>query len=53
MTSAEMITAALLKKKAVVHVRQSTQSQVMTALDHRALQEKLLALRAATTEDLP
>jgi hypothetical protein len=33
MTSAEMIPAALLKKKAVVYVRQSTQSQVMTNLE--------------------
>jgi len=30
MTSAEMIPAIILKRKAVVYVRQSTQSQVMT-----------------------
>ena len=33
MTSAEMIPAVILKKKAVVYVRQSTQSQVMTNLE--------------------
>ena len=30
MTSSEVIPAAVLKRKAVVYVRQSTQSQVMT-----------------------
>lgn len=33
MTSTEMISAAILKRKAVVYVRQSTQSQVMTNLE--------------------
>ena len=33
MTSADMIPAAVLKRKAVVYVRQSTQSQVMTNLE--------------------
>ena len=33
MTSADLIPAAVLKRKAVVYVRQSTQSQVMTNLE--------------------
>jgi DNA invertase Pin-like site-specific DNA recombinase len=37
MTSAEMIPAAVLKRKADVYVRQSTQSQVMTNLESKRL----------------
>ncbi|MBP2470989.1 hypothetical protein JOH52_007083 [Sinorhizobium meliloti] len=33
MTSTDLIPAALLARKAVVYVRQSTQSQVMTNLE--------------------
>jgi hypothetical protein len=33
MTSCELIPAAVLNRKAVVYVRQSTQSQVMTNLE--------------------
>jgi hypothetical protein len=36
MTSADLIPAAVLKRKAVVDVRQSTQSQVMTNLEGQA-----------------
>jgi transposase len=36
MTSAEVIPAVVLKRKAVVYVRQSTQSQVMTNLESDA-----------------
>ena len=42
MTSAEMIPAAVLKRKAVVYVRQSTQSQVMTNLESRRRQYDLV-----------
>ena len=42
MTSAEMIPAAVLKKKAVVYVRQSTQSQVMTNLEGKRRQYDLV-----------
>ena len=42
MTSAEMISAAILKKKAVVYVRQSTQSQVMTNLEGKRRQYDLV-----------
>ncbi len=38
MTSTDVIPAAVLKRKAVVYVRQSTQSQVMTNLRLRPLQ---------------
>src|SRR3977135_2953646 len=42
MTSAEMIPAAILKRKAVVYVRQSTQSQVMTNLESQRRQYDLV-----------
>src|ERR1700719_2134094 len=38
MTSADLIPAAVLKRKAVVYVRQSTQSQVMTNLESKRRQ---------------
>ena len=41
MTSAEMIPAVILKRKAVVYVRQSTQSQVMTNLEGKRRQYDL------------
>jgi hypothetical protein len=48
MTSAEMIPAAILKKKAVVYVRQSTQSQVMTNLEGKRRQYDLVDVAANT-----
>ena len=42
MTSAELIPAAILKRKAVVYVRQSTQSQVMTNLEGKRRQYDLV-----------
>ena len=42
MTSADMIPAAVLKRKAVVYVRQSTQSQVMTNLESQRRQYDLV-----------
>ncbi|MBI1220930.1 MAG: serine recombinase [Rhodobacteraceae bacterium] len=42
MNSAEMIPATLLKRKAVVYVRQSTQSQVMTNLESQRRQYDLV-----------
>lgn len=42
MTSAEMIPAVILKKKSVVYVRQSTQSQVMTNLEGKRRQYDLV-----------
>ena len=42
MTSAEMIPAAVLKRKAVVYVRQSTQSQVITNLESQRRQYDLV-----------
>jgi hypothetical protein len=42
MTSAEMIPAAVLKRKADVYVRQSTQSQVMTNLESKRRQYDLV-----------
>jgi len=41
MTGAELIPAAVLQRKAVVYVRQSTQSQVMTNLESRRRQYDL------------
>jgi len=41
MTSSELIPAAVLKRKAVVYVRQSTQSQVMTNLESQRRQYDL------------
>lgn len=38
MTGAELIPTQLLKRKAVVYVRQSTQSQVMTNLESQRRQ---------------
>jgi DNA invertase Pin-like site-specific DNA recombinase len=42
MTSAELIPAVVLKRKAVVYVRQSTQSQVMTNLESKRRQYDLV-----------
>src|SRR5258706_16025607 len=42
MTSADPIPAAVLKRKAVVYVRQSTQSQVMTNLESQRRQYDLV-----------
>ena len=42
MTSAELIPATLLKRKAVVYVRQSTQSHVMTNLESQRRQYDLV-----------
>ena len=42
MTSAELIPAVILKRKAVVYVRQSTQSQVMINLESRRRQYDLV-----------
>ena len=42
MTSAELIPAAVLKRKAVVYVRQSTQSQVMSNLEGKRRQYDLV-----------
>src|ERR1700686_1646214 len=42
MTSADLIPAAVLKRKAVVYVRQSTQSQVMTNLEGQRRQYDLV-----------
>jgi len=42
MTSTEMIPAAILKRKAVVYVRQSTQSQVMSNLESQRRQYDLV-----------
>jgi DNA invertase Pin-like site-specific DNA recombinase len=42
MTNAELIPAAILKRKAVVYVRQSTQSRVMTNLESKRRQYDLV-----------
>lgn len=42
MTSAELIPAVILQRKAVVYVRQSTQSQVMTNLESKRRQYDLV-----------
>ena len=42
MTNAELIPAVVLKRKAVVYVRQSTQSQVMTNLEGKRRQYDLV-----------
>ena len=42
MTSAELIPAVILKRKAVVYVRQSTQSQVMANLESKRRQYDLV-----------
>lgn len=42
MTDAELIPATLLARKAVVYVRQSTQSQVMTNLESQRRQYDLV-----------
>jgi len=42
MTSSELIPEAVLKRKAVVYVRQSTQSQVMTNLESQRRQYDLV-----------
>ena len=42
MTGSELIPAAVLKRKAVVYVRQSTQSQVMTNLEGQRRQYDLV-----------
>jgi len=41
MTGTELIPAVILKRKAVVYVRQSTQSQVMTNLESKRRQYDL------------
>ena len=41
MTSSELLPAAVLNRKAVVYVRQSTQSQVMTNLESKRRQYDL------------
>ena len=42
MTSAELLPAAVLKRKAVVYIRQSTQAQVQTNLESRRRQYDLV-----------
>lgn len=42
MTSAEPLPAAVLKRKAVVYVRQSTQAQIQTNLESRRRQYELV-----------
>jgi len=42
MTSTELIPATILKRKAVVYVRQSTQSQVMNNLESKRRQYDLV-----------
>jgi len=42
MTSAELLPPAILKRTAVVYVRQSTQSQVMTNLESKRRQYNLV-----------
>src|SRR5947209_12962185 len=42
MTSAELLSAAVLKRKAVVYIRQSTQAQVQTNLERRRRQYELV-----------
>jgi DNA invertase Pin-like site-specific DNA recombinase len=42
MTSGDLLPATVLKRKAVVYVRQSTQSQVMTNLESRRRQYDLV-----------
>ena len=44
MTSSELIPAAVLNRKAVVYVRQSTQSQVMTNLESQRQQYDLVEI---------
>ena len=44
MTSSELIPEAVLNRKAVVYVRQSTQSQVMTNLESQRPQYDLVEL---------
>ena len=53
MTSSELIPEAVLKRKAVVYVRQSTQSQVMTNLESQRRQYDLVevALRVPGDRD--
>jgi hypothetical protein len=43
MTSADLLPAAVLKRKAVVYVRQSTQAQVQTNLESQRRQYELVA----------
>lgn len=42
MTNADLLPAAVLKRKAVVYVRQSTQTQVQTNLESRRRQYELV-----------
>lgn len=44
MTSTEVIPAVVLKRKAIVYVRQSTQSQVITNLESKRRQYDLVAV---------
>ena len=52
MTSAELLPAAVLKRKAVVYIRQSTRAQVQTNLESQRRQYELVDARgngASTT----
>ena len=49
MTSAEPLPAVILKRKAVVYVRQSTQSQVMTNLEGKRRQYDLVDVARQVT----
>jgi DNA invertase Pin-like site-specific DNA recombinase len=42
MTSADLLPVAVLRRKAVVYVRQSTQAQVQTSLESRRRQHELV-----------
>ena len=46
MTSADLLPAAVLKRKAVVYVRQSTQAQVQTNLESQRRQYELVSSSA-------
>ena len=48
MTSAELLPAAVLNRKAVVYIRQSTQAQVQTNLEKPAAAIRPRRCRAAT-----
>ena len=52
MTSAELLPAAVLNRKAVIYIRQSTQAQVQTNLESQRRQYDLVDVarqRASTT----
>ena len=48
MTSAELLPPAVLKRKAVVYIRQSTQAQVQTNLESQRRQYDLVDVGAST-----